>query len=102
MHDTKGVVYLANGSGNVWMEFSNDGSIDIYAKEGINIRSGGDMNFHSEKDINMYANKNFKIKANQSEGKVSIDGADIQPRHTQGRGLQRQTVGGIALAAPAQ
>jgi len=77
MHDTKGVVYLANGSGNVWLEFSDDGSIDIYAKEGINIRSGGDMNFHSEKDINMYANKNFKIKANQSVGKVSIDGADV-------------------------
>jgi len=77
MHDTKGVVYLANGSGNVWMEFSDDGRIDIYAKEGINIRSGGDMNFHSEKDINMYANKDFKIKANQSVGKVSIDGADV-------------------------
>jgi hypothetical protein len=77
MHDTKGVVYLANGSGNVWMEFSDDGSIDIYAGGGINIRSKGDMNFHSEKDINMYANNNFKIKANQSVGKVSIDGADV-------------------------
>ena len=88
MHDTKGVVYLANGSGNVWMEFSDDGSIDIYAKEGINIRSGGDMNFHSEKDINMYANKNFKIKANQNyeggggggeaSGQITIDGSDIK------------------------
>ena len=77
MHDTKGVVYLANGSGNVWMEFSDDGSIDIYAGGGINIRSKGDMNFHSEKDINMYANNNFKIKANQSVGKISIDGADV-------------------------
>ena len=85
MHDTKGVVYLANGSGNVWMEFSDDGRIDIYAKEGINIRSGGDMNFHSEKDINMYANNNFKIKANQNysgggepSGQINIDGSDIK------------------------
>ena len=86
MHDTKGVIYLANGSGNVWMEFTDDGGIDIYAKEGINIRSGGDMNFHSEKDINMYANNNFKIKANQNyeggggerSGQISIDGSDIK------------------------
>jgi hypothetical protein len=86
MHDTKGVVYLANGSGNVWMEFSDDGSIDIYAGGGINIRSKGDMNFHSEKDINMYANNNFKIKANQNyeggsgerSGQISIDGSDIK------------------------
>jgi hypothetical protein len=86
MHDTKGVVYLANGSGNVWMEFSKDGGIDIYAGGGINIRSKGDMNFHSEKDINMYANNNFKIKANQNfaggsgerSGQVIIDGSDIR------------------------
>jgi hypothetical protein len=86
MHDTKGVVYLANGSGNVWMEFSDDGGIDIYAGGGINIRSKGDMNFHSEKDINMYANNNFKIKANQNfeggggerSGQVIIDGSDIR------------------------
>jgi hypothetical protein len=88
MHDTKGVVYLANGSGNVWMEFSDDGSIDIYAGGGINIRSKGDMNFHSEKDINMYANNNFKIKANQNyeggggggeaSGQITIDGSDIK------------------------
>ena len=86
MHDTKGVVYLANGSGNVWMEFSDDGGIDIYAGGGINIRSKGDMNFHSEKDINMYANNNFKIKANQKfeggggerSGQVIIDGSDIR------------------------
>ena len=75
MHDTKGVVYLANGSGNVWMEFSDDGTIDIYAGGGINIRSKGDMNFHSEKDINMYANKNFRIKSQEI---LALDGNEIK------------------------
>jgi len=75
MHDTKGVVYLANGSGNVWMEFSDDGTIDIYSKEGINVRAGGDMNFHSEKDINMYANQNFRVKAQQI---LALDGNEIK------------------------
>jgi hypothetical protein len=75
MHDTMGVVYLANGSGNVWLEFSDDGSIDIYAGGGINIRSKGDMNFHSEKDINMYANKNFRIKSQEI---LALDGNEIK------------------------
>jgi hypothetical protein len=87
MHDTAGVMYLANAAGSVWMEFSNAGTVDIYAKQGINIRSGGDMNFHSEGDINMYANRNIRIKANEHLGEdpndqtpkgiISIDGSII-------------------------
>ena len=87
MNDTAGVVYLANAKGTVWMEFSNDGTVDIYAQKGYNIRSGGDMNFHSEGDINMYANNNIRIKANEHLGEdpndqkpkgiISIDGSII-------------------------
>ena len=74
-HDTKGVVYLANGSGNVWMEFSANGSIDIYAGGGVNIRSRGDMNFHSDTNINMFARKQIKLS---SVGKLVIDGGAVQ------------------------
>ena len=87
MNDTAGVVYLANAKGTVWMEFSNDGTVDLYAQKGYNIRSGGDMNFHSEGDINMYANNNIRIKANEHLGEdpndqkpkgiISIDGSII-------------------------
>ena len=75
LHDTKGVVYLANGSGNVWMEFSANGSIDIYAGGGVNIRSRGDMNFHSDTNINMFARKQIKLS---SVGKLVIDGGAVQ------------------------
>jgi hypothetical protein len=87
MHDTAGVIYLANAKGTVWMEFSGDGAVDIYAQKGYNIRSGGDINFHAEGDINMYANRNIKIKANEHLGQdpmdrtikgiISIDGSII-------------------------
>jgi hypothetical protein len=75
LHDTKGVVYLANGSGNVWMEFSANGAIDIYAGGGVNIRSRGDMNFHSDTNINMFARKQIKLS---SVGKLVIDGGAVQ------------------------
>jgi hypothetical protein len=77
MHDTAGVMYLANADGTVWMEFSNSGMVDVYAQTGYNLRSGADINFHAEGNINMYANKNIKIKANESTGGVSLDGANL-------------------------
>jgi len=84
MNDSAGVVYLANSEGTVWMEFSNNGMVDVYAQTGYNLRSGADINFHAEGNINMYANKNVRIKANEdsgtneSKGSVSIDGANIK------------------------
>ena len=77
MHDTAGVIYLANADGTVWMEFSNNGVVDVYAQTGYNLRSGADINFHAEGNINMYANKNIKIKANEETGGVSLDGANL-------------------------
>jgi hypothetical protein len=77
MHDTAGVMYLGNADGTVWMEFSNNGMVDVYAQTGYNLRSGADINFHAEGNINMYANKNIKIKANESTGGVSLDGANL-------------------------
>ena len=77
MHDTAGVIYLGNADGTVWMEFSNNGMVDVYAQTGYNLRSGADINFHAEGNINMYANKNIKIKANESTGGVSLDGANL-------------------------
>ena len=52
---TKSLVYIAHGSGDVWLELSNGGNVDLYAKGSVNIRSSGDMNFHSDNNINMYA-----------------------------------------------
>ncbi len=77
MSDSAGVMYLANADGTVWMEFSNNGMVDVYAQTGYNLRSGADINFHAEGNINMYANKNIKIKANEENGTVSIDGNNI-------------------------
>ena len=77
MNDSAGVVYLANADGTVWMEFSNNGMVDVYAQTGYSLRSSGDINFHAEGNINMYADKSIKIKANEDNGTVAIDGANI-------------------------
>jgi len=55
MHDTEGVVYLANGSGKAFIEMDTDGTISVYSDGGINMRTGRDFNLHSDMNINFHA-----------------------------------------------
>ena len=55
MHDTEGVVYLANGSGKAFIEMDRDGTISVYSDGGINMRSGRNFNLHSDMNINFHA-----------------------------------------------
>ncbi len=63
MHDTAGVVYIANGSGNSYFEMSSDGKIYIYAQDGFNLRSDGNFDMHSGGDINFHAKHSIKFTA---------------------------------------
>ena len=79
MHDTDGVVYIANGSGNAWIEMNSEGRIDVYSGVGgINIRTEGDFNLHSDGNINMNANKSIRMSASNDKG----EGAIIQSTDT--------------------
>ena len=55
MHDTDGVVYLANGSGKAFIEMDRDGTISVYSDGGINMSTSRDFNLHSETNINFHA-----------------------------------------------
>ncbi len=65
MHDTEGVVYLANGSGKAFIEMDSEGRISIYSDGGIAIRSRGDFNLHSDKNIHFHARENIKFTAEE-------------------------------------
>lgn len=73
MHDTKGVVYIANASGNAYVEMQANGRIDVYSGVGgINLRTEGDFNLHSDSNINMHANGQIRM----SSAKEMIHSAD--------------------------
>ena len=64
MHDTQGVVYIANGSGNAYIEMQANGRIDVYSGVGgINLRTEGDFNLHSDSNINMHANGQVRMSS---------------------------------------
>ena len=89
LHDTEGVVYIANGSGEAWMQFASNGAIDIYAGSGLSIRSKNNMNFHSDANINMYAGGQIKLK---SKGNITLDGMMIKEHSN--LGIQLYAKGG--------
>ena len=66
MHDTEGVVYLANGSGKAFVEMARDGTISVYSANGIDFRSGTDFNLHSDTNINFHAKGNINFTAEQN------------------------------------
>ena len=63
MNDTDGVVYIANGSGNAWIEMDKAGRISLYSNKEINVRSEGDFNLHADKNINFHAKEKIKFTA---------------------------------------
>ena len=90
MHDTEGVVYIANGSGKSWLEMSPEGKIYIYAQDGFNLRGDGNFDLHSGADINFHAKNDIKFTAegsvvNNAEGYVmSIGKQGIFSNTTEG------------------
>jgi len=64
MHDTAGVIYISNASGNAWLEMDREGRIDVFSGVGgINLRSQGDFNLHSDTNINMHAGGQIRMSS---------------------------------------
>ena len=96
LNDSAGVVYIANGSGNAWMEFASNGSIDIYSGGSVSVRTRGDMNFHSDANINMFSQNDIRMSA---AGKLVLDGGFIQ-QHSDSHIQMQATEGSIMAKAP--
>ena len=64
MHDTEGSIYIANGSGNAWIEMTAEGRIDLYSGiGGINFRTEGDFNLHADGNFNVHAGNSLRMSA---------------------------------------
>jgi len=81
MNDTEGILYVAAASGSQWMEFSSDGTINVYAANGYNLRSSGDINFHSDTGIHMCA-PTIDISAIPSLGSTSTPSISLSSSGT--------------------
>ena len=63
MNDSGNFFYILHASGQTWLEFGQEGTVDVFSTNSVNIRTQGDINLHADRDINMYAGRNLKMKA---------------------------------------
>lgn len=77
MSDSGKFIYIVHANGLSWVELGNEGTVDVYAANSINLRTQGDFNVHADRDINLFAGRYFQAKAKeivnvQSDGDINV------------------------------
>ena len=62
LHSSEDLIYITNSRGTAWMEFTSEGKILMYAQDGIEQTSGGDISVTSRRDMNFDVGRNKKVK----------------------------------------
>jgi len=55
MSDDGNCFHIIHANGQSWLEFGQEGTVDVFATNSVNVRTQGTINLHADKDINMYA-----------------------------------------------
>jgi hypothetical protein len=70
MSDDGNCFYITHANGQTWIELGQEGTVDVFATNSVNVRTRGTINLHADEDINMYAGKKINIK--------SVEGTSVQ------------------------
>jgi hypothetical protein len=77
MSDDGNCFYITHANGQTWIELGQEGTVDVFATNSVNVRTQGTINLHADEDINMFAGKKINIKsvegtAIQSDGDLNV------------------------------
>jgi hypothetical protein len=64
MNDSENFFYIVHANGQTWIELGQEGTVDIFSTNSVNVRTQGTINLHADKDINMFAGGNINMKSN--------------------------------------
>lgn len=70
MSDDGNFLYIIHANGQTWVELGQEGTLDVYATNSVNVRTQGTINLHADEDINMFAGKKINMK---SKGGTNIE-----------------------------
>ena len=63
MSDDGNFLYIIHANGQAWLELGQEGTLDVYATNSVNVRTQGTINLHADKDINMFAGGKINMKS---------------------------------------
>jgi hypothetical protein len=90
MSDDGNFLYIIHANGQAWLEFGQEGTLDVYATNSVNIRTQGTINLHADKDINMFAGNKINMKSiagttMETEGALVLSSISGTTLYSQGR-----------------
>jgi hypothetical protein len=77
MSDDGNCFYITHANGQSWIEFGQEGTVDVFSTNSVNVRTQGTINLHADQDINMFAGNKINMKslkgtAIQSDGDLNV------------------------------
>jgi hypothetical protein len=63
MSDDGNCFYITHANGQAWIELGQEGTVDVFSTNSVNVRTKGTINLHADEDINMYAGKKINFKS---------------------------------------
>jgi hypothetical protein len=77
MSDDGNCFYITHANGQTWIELGQEGTVDVFATNSVNVRTQGTINLHADQDINMFAGGKINMKsvagtAIQSDGDLNV------------------------------
>lgn len=70
MSDDGNCFYICHANGQTWVELGQEGTLDVYSTNSINMRTEGTINLHADSDVNIFAGGRMNLK--------SVKGTSIQ------------------------
>ena len=103
MSDDGNCLYICHANGQAWIELGQEGTLDVYSQNSVNIRTAGTINLHADEDINMFAGGKFNVKSTtsttmQSDGNFSVSNKGSLTMFSQG-GIGLKSSGTLAITS---
>lgn len=82
LDDTNERIYISTAQGNNWIELDQNGNIDVYTSNKLNIRAARDVNITSDETVRIYGKQGVHIKSDtetivESGDKISFTSTNI-------------------------
>ena len=97
MSDDGNAFYICHANGQTWVELGQEGTLDVFSTNSINLRTEGTINLHADQDVNINAGGTLNIRANvatnlQSLGPIDVAGKGALTLFSEGKvGIKANT-----------
>jgi hypothetical protein len=103
MSDDGNCLYICHANGQAWIELGQEGTLDVYTTNSVNLRTQGTINLHADDDINMFAGGRINMKSNkgttmQSDADMGISNKGQLTLFSQA-GIGLKTSGTLAMTS---